>query len=599
MSSRAQSPAEAVSLSTDFANPIEKAPDANLFPGGRYLPPKQLKTWGRWADFRRHLGVAVLASSVMIGMLVYSTIAFAATSRIQSDFTDDLCDKEAASKSEQRFVIDIRFGGGYSFAQAKLIDVAWDLLVGQGGRFLHGWILCHYVVSDALVWIMERSAVPYHYYTNLSFSTVSFWSLQSLGKMLLRKPGWRTTASATWMSFAIVYVLAFSTIWGAATGYISPSTRVYKMPDGALVSLDSNLLAMCWDIKDSRVGWADGHIEMGPSLKEIYEDNAASFANGNAGTGSGQSDVWTMLSPEREVRMTVGTSNNFRNIYAYALSVENMQRYLNRSGVDTYFHDTSLTSEPGPQSLDMDSLYLSWQGLPATLYGWQYTGIDQIEEVNLKTDKVAYKPGPEDWQILEYSATFSLDPTIGPGPGIVPYNSTFWYDGKATELTAPFLNLGTSCSPHNNYFTSLGSCVCYNGRPIPYDWYSEENMVCVAKRGYVWGFASFITLIALVIEATWAFGCWFIWLDANVNSTLLKKRRPNWGILRNALDLAESVNRDLGVNTCLYSDKELERELDKCEYVGYAVEERGDISHIGIYSEGKERPRLYDGILYG
>lgn len=85
--------------------------------------------------------------------------------------------------------------------------------------------------------------------------------------------------------------------------------------------------------------------------------------------------------------------------------------------------------------------------------------------------------------------------------------------------------------------------------------------------------------------------CWGLWLDANVNSELLKMRRTGYGAIRSALDLSESVNRDLGNSSSAYSDKELEKALDGCDKVGYAVEDSGGVSHIGIASEGKQRLR--------
>lgn len=194
-----------------------------------------------------------------------------------------------------------------------------------------------------------------------------------------------------------------------------------------------------------------------------------------------------------------------------------------------------------------------------------------------------------------------LDDSIAPGPGVIPYNSTFWFKGVERQLDAPFLRIGTRCPPHNNFFTSFGSCVCYRGSPITYDWFSNDNMLCVGSRNYIWGFSAFLTMVGLAMESAWALGCWAMWLDANVNSKLLKHRRTGAGVIRSVLDLAESINRDLGDSTCVYCNKELEKSLDIFEHIGYSVDRKGDgVRHIGIVGESqKRREELNEFELYG
>jgi hypothetical protein len=107
-------------------------------------------------------------------------------------------------------------------------------------------------------------------------------------------------------------------------------------------------------------------------------------------------------------------------------------------------------------------------------------------------------------------------------------------------------------------------------------------------------------LVGLILEAIWAIGCWVVWLDANVNSQLVKHRRRAGGTVRNVLDLAESVNRDLGTNTCAYGDEELAAALEQCEPVGYSVDASTGCEHIGITSEGiRQRPVISYEVVYG
>lgn len=293
--------------------------------------------------------------------------------------------------------------------------------------------------------------------------------------------------------------------------------------------------------------------------------------------------------------------------------MRDIQFWLNYTGAAKHYHETALTGTPISGHYDMyeDEGYMfqssdvapppqvdhvpeaAPSGLPQTLLGWEFTGIGQV---------VPDEELVEDWltgDIVPYHATFILDEDIAPGPGVVPYNSTIWFNDKASSLNAPFLEVGKACPGHIDFYTSMGNCVCYRGEPLTTDWYSE--LTCVNKRAYAWGFASLITLIGLCLEAIWVVGCWGVWLDANINSRLLLWRRRGAGPLRGVLDLAESVKRDLGPDTCAYGDGQLAKELDKCEPVGYAVEEMaGGVAHIGLVSESvQQRVEIESGRLYG
>jgi len=155
------------------------------------------------------------------------------------------------------------------FGTARGIDLIWDVIVGQGGRFLHAYLFARFVASDVLVWTMERSAVPYHYYAALSFSTVSWPTLWSIVRVCAKKRGLRTIFGAVALFWTVAYLIAFPTIWSAATGYVNPSRRVYGMPDGSFISLDSTDLALCYSIQDERMGWTKPHVEIGPTLVDI------------------------------------------------------------------------------------------------------------------------------------------------------------------------------------------------------------------------------------------------------------------------------------------------------------------------------------------
>ena len=178
---------------------------------------------------------------------------------------------------------------------------------------------------------------------------------------------------------------------------------------------------------------------------------------------------------------------------------------------------------------------------------------------------------------LGKAANFTFDSAVKPGPGIVPYNSTLRYRGKNYPLAAPFLDLGHGCRGHDNKFTSMGTCTCHNGTPLRSDWWHEDNKVCVSDVGFAWGFSRSVTFIGLVLEWIWAFLSCLLWVMATYRSrlqtNLANTERMLPGTIRDALDLAESINRDLGPDYIddQLSEQELQKRLARCGPVGYAV----------------------------
>lgn len=255
----------------------EYQPCANKLPPKR-LSPKPSKRRAHWYKLN-----ITLCFGIIVGTVAYAAAGFRRFRYATSDDPfDNQCDlRTSQGIVERNFIIDIRFGGSFTFAQAKMIDVAWDMLVGQGGRFLHGWVLYRYVAAATLTHMMEYATVPYRFYTNLTFSTVTWEALIALAKALRSLPGSRVKWSALWLIFAVIYTLAYPTIWSAATGYLKPTTTVYRVPDDSLVSLDSESLSVCWSVtNDSRfTNQTGGHIELGPRLDLWMSNPTWSLAN--------------------------------------------------------------------------------------------------------------------------------------------------------------------------------------------------------------------------------------------------------------------------------------------------------------------------------
>ena len=129
--------------------------------------------------------------------------------------------------------------GSMTFTQVKVIDIAWDLLIGRGGQILLAWVN-YRVFNEWLYYHMEMHKTSYKLYTSLAFSTTSLTTLGVLGKEFL------SFGKGTWKRFfrwlgilsmllSTLYVISFPTLMAAMTGYITTSEAYIEDSDRNLI----------------------------------------------------------------------------------------------------------------------------------------------------------------------------------------------------------------------------------------------------------------------------------------------------------------------------------------------------------------------------
>lgn len=186
-----------------------------------------------------------------------------------------------ANAFEDAFSIDLRSPLPLSFAKAKLIDVVWDLVIGQGGRLLLAWI-SYGVFMDGLTRLMETSTVSYQLYASIVVETSSLASTWCSLKAVFTAHRWRGQAFLAWFGLVTLYVLAYPTLMSAATGYLKPSDIRYRVRNDILIPPNSTELTHCLRIYNApAIGLHDGYIVLGPSDKELLEarDDDGSLKN--------------------------------------------------------------------------------------------------------------------------------------------------------------------------------------------------------------------------------------------------------------------------------------------------------------------------------
>ena len=241
----------------------------------RALPPKTLHGYRT----KRSIVINVIVLFVLIAGLIL--LLWLLKSAIPWDVSvsvsnDDSCDLETASGSMQSaFTINLRCQSHLKFAEAKAVDVAWDLFVGQGGRFLMGWI-SYKVFMDGLLRVMEKSTVSYALYASMAFEPNSLMSIWNSIRALSMTKGWRSRALLIWFSISTIYVLAFSTLISAGSGYVTPSSAGFMMYDGSFVTAASDTLNACYNLTDGAlIGHPNGTIVPGPPYRVLQDPQNA------------------------------------------------------------------------------------------------------------------------------------------------------------------------------------------------------------------------------------------------------------------------------------------------------------------------------------
>lgn len=181
--------------------------------------------------------------------------------------------------------------GSMTFTQVKVIDVAWDLIIGRGGQLLLAWVN-YRVFNEWLVYHMEQHLTSYKLYAAVAFETTTMGTLGVLAKEWLAI-GTAKTASKKlfrWLAMlsmvlSTLYVLSFPTLMAAMTGYIAKSEPYVLDADQNLIAFDK-VGSVIYELRNaSRIGFENSLLAMDndrPLLKAITECKRSSLPAMNA-----------------------------------------------------------------------------------------------------------------------------------------------------------------------------------------------------------------------------------------------------------------------------------------------------------------------------
>ncbi|KAK5163944.1 uncharacterized protein LTR77_010340 [Saxophila tyrrhenica] len=140
---------------------------------------------------------------------------------------------------------------GYTFTQAKVIDVAWDLLVGRGGQAVMV-VFAYRIFSGVLRMLMENGEVGYDLFATVAFGSGSFTSLPTLLKHSIGMtpiPRTRHAILTYWaMLLTTIWIVVMPTLISAMTGYTSRFAPFVNFPsDSPYATAYDTSLADCSD----------------------------------------------------------------------------------------------------------------------------------------------------------------------------------------------------------------------------------------------------------------------------------------------------------------------------------------------------------------
>jgi hypothetical protein len=211
-------------------------------------PDRKGSFYRKWSPFPWRVTVVVLALPLALAGIV--VLAAAAETASQSYIRGRDCYpnglwKEADGAtwrimdSSYFFTPNLSFGA-LAFTQVKVIDIAWDLVIGRGGQLLLAWAN-YRVFNEWLVYHMEMHHTSYKLYAALAFETTTLGTLGVLAKEFLAFGAGTWKRLFRWLAIfsmllSTFYVIAFPTLMAAMTGYIATYNPYIE-------DFDHNLLA--------------------------------------------------------------------------------------------------------------------------------------------------------------------------------------------------------------------------------------------------------------------------------------------------------------------------------------------------------------------
>ena len=228
------------------------------------------RRWSRGMKMRLPAFGILIMAVVPVVLLATTDSGFLTKSTIDLLLDENMpCDVDAPWTSwGSLFQINAR-SGVISFASAKGIDIAYDLVVGQGLRLCLA-LLAWRVYGEAVIRIMEENAVPYELLASVAVSG-TFDTILGIYKTLRRTKSRRARSIVVWMFLSIAYLVFFPTLISAGTSYVAVSQKAVRLINNSTALWQeyvNDTASVAYDFHNGSTPWIVNlqYYEAGPGV---------------------------------------------------------------------------------------------------------------------------------------------------------------------------------------------------------------------------------------------------------------------------------------------------------------------------------------------
>ncbi|KAI1467583.1 uncharacterized protein F4812DRAFT_401698 [Daldinia caldariorum] len=176
------------------------------------------------------------------------------------------------------FSIGIGFGN-FTFAEAKIIDISWDIIIGRGGQALMAFVSWR-AFADYVTTSMEFAPVTFTVFSFVFLQDEpSFFSTIGMIRAFIFNRGLKSKISMVFIILTMLFIMAWPTIAGAMTGYtitndafvpdisnnyislLSFLPVTYIIYDGERVNLTNNIYVNSYSDGSGWVNYTGGTIQ--------------------------------------------------------------------------------------------------------------------------------------------------------------------------------------------------------------------------------------------------------------------------------------------------------------------------------------------------
>jgi hypothetical protein len=192
------------------------------------------------------------------------------------------------------FAPDFTFGN-FTIAQARAIDLSWNLFMGRGLQAIVGFA-SYRIVTGGLLRIAESNPMSYEVFVSTVFNTNSIVAVGTLATAIRSTHGFRFRATLTFFLLSATFILALPTLIDISTGYVQNVEKILVLTNGTRLLKNDNTCV-----------WSN--MTIGPPIYE-YDGNPCSKYKDKG---------W--IEPKEECVQTSGYQWGFSRTWILALSM--------------------------------------------------------------------------------------------------------------------------------------------------------------------------------------------------------------------------------------------------------------------------------------